>query len=75
MTFMANQKRKSALARPACSTKYAVEWRKVNGKWERLVSQRDNEAQALKYARRFFKDWLEKPKLRCIEIKHSERIL
>jgi hypothetical protein len=47
---------------------YAVEWRKPNGKWERLVGQRDNESQALEYARWFFKNWLEQPKIRCVEI-------
>jgi len=58
-----------------CSTAYAVEWQKPNAKWECLVGQRDNQSQALEYARWFFKDWLEKPKIRCVEIKHSERVL
>jgi len=68
-------KRKGSSAPCRGSTAYAVEWRKPNGKWERLVGQRDNEAQALEYSRWFFKDWLEQPKIRCVEIKHSERVL
>ena len=68
-------KRTPGSLHPVCSTEYAVEWRRVDGRWERLTGTRDNVAQATEYARWFFKDWLEHPKVRCIEIIKSERVL
>jgi len=68
-------KRKGSSAPCRGSTAYAVEWKTKKAKWERIPGQRDNKSQALEYARWFFRDLLVPPEIRCVEIKHSERVL
>lgn len=50
------------------SAKYTLEWQMPNGKWDRWSSKLDSPEDVIARAKFFFRDWLEMPAMRIIEI-------